>query len=1091
MPVPRRFQFLLILTITMCVVTDYAHSQAPGTIVTVAGDGFGEGGAGRYAGDAGLATLASFYRPHGVVGDKNGNFYISDRDNDRIRKITPDGVITTITEEITSPFGMCLDALGNLYVASTGLKRVFQINTLGVVRIVAGGGNPIDGFGDGGPATEAKLNEPWDVAIDSSFVLYIADSADQRIRKVTPNGIITTVAGIGPTGQGQGGFSGDGGPATAARLSNPQGLFFDSQGNLYIVDSSNARIRRIDHQGIITTVVGGGTVEQGEGGQATDANLGGQPSDGCVDQDGNIYFTMFIGSHKLRKVDHQGILTTLAGTGPTGFSGDGGPAIQAALHSPTGVFVDNLGNVFIADRDNHRIRKIISAQAVKKEILFVSDRDDGDADIYVMNVDGSNVIRLTNSSPAVNDGPAWSPDGSKIAFVSNRSDVPPYYGQYEIYVMDADGSNVIRLTTDPGYDLNPAWSPDGSKIVFVSTRDDGDADIYVMDADGSNVIRLTNSLPAVNDGPVWSPDGSKIAFVSNRSDVPPYYGQYEIYVMDADGSNVIRLTTDPGYDLKPAWSPDGSKIAFVSTRDDGDEDIYVMDADGSNVIRLTNSSPTVNHSPVWAPDGDKIAFVSNRDVVPVNYLNHEIYVMDADGGNVTRLTTDDGFDYNPAWSSPAASQLSVATVSLGHPFGEPGETVSVPISLSNPNTTSIGGLQWQVVRGSSAVQFDSLATSVPGFTASTNTIGDTTFVLFYSPSGAVIPPGTVTLGSLAYLINTDAPLCMRLSLTVQGLVISDSLGVDLPDSAIDGEIQAGIPGDLNLDRQISILDIVQLVRIIVGKTPEPDSTTCPFFIADYNDDDGLDILDVIGQVNVILHITKQIAAPAPTTALIRLGAAQTGSSGSLVIPVELQSDGLVAGLQATVRFDPSVVSVGLPQLVGSATGLSLDAAVHDGTLRFVVFGTQPGQGIVAGSGAVLLIPISLRNGATEIPSFELSNVVVASAQAQRVPVTIGAPVKAAAVPMAFSLSVNRPNPFNPSTQIAYEVPQQAHLTLAVYNVLGQEVARLVNAVQQAGRYTVTWDGRNAQGQAASSGVYLYRLASSTGYIQSRRMVLLK
>ena len=111
--------------------------------------------------------------------------------------------------------------------------------------------------------------------------------------------------------------------------------------------------------------------------------------------------------------------------------------------------------------------------------------------------------------------------------------------------------------------------------------------------------------------------------------------------------------------------------------------------------------------------------------------------------------------------------------------------------------------------------------------------------------------------------------------------------------------------------------------------------------------------------------------------------------------------------------------------------------------------------------------------------------------AHRVPVTIGTPVKAAALPTAFSLSANRPNPFNPATQIAYEVPQQAHITLAVYNVLGQEVVRLVDREQQAGRYTVTWDGRNTQGQGVSSGVYLYRLTSSTGFVESRRMVLLK
>ena len=415
----------------------------------------------------------------------------------------------------------------------------------------------------------------------------------------------------------------------------------------------------------------------------------------------------------------------------------------------------------------------------------------------------------------------------------------------------------------------------------------------------------------------------------------------------------------------------------------------------------------------------------------------------------------------------------------------------MPLTLTNPNTTAVGGLECHVIRGSTSIQFDSLVTTVPGFAASVNTIGDTTFILLHNSSGVVIPIGTVSLGSLRYRIGVNAPLCTPIPLTIRGLVIGDSLGFALPDSAINGEIQAGIPGDLNLDRRISILDVIKLVRIIVGKDTEPDSTTCQFFIADFNGDDELDITDVTGQVNTILHITKQLAAPVPSVALIRLGAVEAGASGGLVVPVELQSDGLVAGLQATVRFDPSIVSLGTPQLTGSASVLSLDALVKDGVLRFVVFGTQPGQGIAAGSGIVLLIPITLRNGTTELPAFDLSDVVVASAQAQRVPVTIGTPVKAAALPIAFSLGVNRPNPFNPSTQIAYDVPQQAHLTLAVYNVLGQEVVRLVNSVQQAGRYTVTWDGRNAQGQAASSGVYLYRLSSSTGFVESRRMVLLK
>lgn len=155
-----------------------------------------------------------------------------------------------------------------------------------------------------------------------------------------------------------------------------------------------------------------------------------------------------------------------------------------------------------------------------------------------------------------------------------------------------------------------------------------------------------------------------------------------------------------------------------------------------------------------------------------------------------------------------------------------------------------------------------------------------------------------------------------------------------------------------------------------------------------------------------------------------------------------------------------------------------------------MFSVQPGQGIAAGSGTVLLIPIALREGSTETPDFELSEVIVASAQAQRIPVTIGAPVKASVLPTTFSLSANRPNPFNPSTQIAYDVPQQAQITLTVYNLLGQEVVTLVNEVKAAGRYTVTWNGRNARGFAVASGVYVYRMVAGE-FSETKRMTLMK
>ena len=264
-----------------------------------------------------------------------------------------------------------------------------------------------------------------------------------------------------------------------------------------------------------------------------------------------------------------------------------------------------------------------------QRIVFESDRN-GDYEVYIMSSDGSNLINLTQS---VGDdkAPAWSPDGQRIAFESDRD------GNYEVYVMDSDGSNSTRLTQSAGGDRSPVWSPDGQRIAFESNRD-GDyvADIYVMDSDGSNPTNLTQS--AYNDAyawsPVWSPDGQRIAF-EVFLDV-----DYEVYVMDSDGSNFTNLARSAGDDRSPVWSPDGQRIAFESDRD-GDyvADIYVVDSDGSNPTNLTQNVSNA-WSPAWSPNGQRIAFVSNG----------EIYVIDSDGSNLTRLTQNAGAEGSPAWS---------------------------------------------------------------------------------------------------------------------------------------------------------------------------------------------------------------------------------------------------------------------------------------------------------------------------------------------------------------------------------------------------------------------------------------------------------
>lgn len=263
-----------------------------------------------------------------------------------------------------------------------------------------------------------------------------------------------------------------------------------------------------------------------------------------------------------------------------------------------------------------------------ERIAFSSDRD-GNWEIYVMDALGSNQVNVTGN-PKDDWDPSWSPNGKQIAFVSGRDK------NAEIYAMRANGSYQENLTRNSHDDLNPAWSPDGTRIAFVSDRKywTGSYEIYVMNADGSSQVNVTNN-PAWDSSPAWSPDGTRIAFTSNRD------GNWEIYIMNANGSNARKLISSPVWDSEPAWSPDGEKIVFCSRRDTT-PDIYVVNVDGSNLQRLT-SDPFWDSNPAWSPDGKKIIFYSDRDGTP------DIYVMNADGTNIERLTNDAADNWSPQW----------------------------------------------------------------------------------------------------------------------------------------------------------------------------------------------------------------------------------------------------------------------------------------------------------------------------------------------------------------------------------------------------------------------------------------------------------
>jgi sugar lactone lactonase YvrE len=337
--------------------------EPTGIITTVAG--IGEAAS---SGDGGPATEAAIHYPGDLVLDAAGNLYIAQRS--RIRKVDTSGIITTVVGRPvgnqTTPFteanglaplgpvtALAIDGEGNLYIGGGDGDHfmVSRISPSGEVTRIAGTGEP--GFsGDGGPAVDADLGWVYDLAVDGVGNVYMTDYDNHRIRMVDTSGIITTIAG-----SGQPGYSGDGGPAEDARLDRPNGIALDASGNVYFTAAPGV-VRRIDTSGVITTIAGVGRPGySGDGGPAARARLN-APEHVEVDGEGTVYIED-TGNHCIRMVDAEGIIQTIVGTCEPGFSGDGGPARSARLWQPSGMLLTSDGVLYVADSGNERVRRVI------------------------------------------------------------------------------------------------------------------------------------------------------------------------------------------------------------------------------------------------------------------------------------------------------------------------------------------------------------------------------------------------------------------------------------------------------------------------------------------------------------------------------------------------------------------------------------------------------------------------------------------------------------------------------------------------------------------------------------------------------------
>ncbi len=362
----RKYTLLSLVALSSLLLTSDASAQ---NISTYAGTG-GTG----YFGDGGPATAAEFFVPENLTTDDSGNVYVADLINNRIRKVSAiTGIISTlagngaaghsgdggtaIAAEIDEPTGVAVDTAFNIYIADYQSNLVRKItHSTGIISTIAGTGT-LGYNGDLIQATNAELANDEDVSTDDSGNVYIADTYNYRIRKITvKTGIITTIGGNGTNN-----YSGDGGQATVAELGHTESLKSDGAGNVYFSDENNNRVRYIDNStGIMTTVCGNGIGGySGEGGPATAAEIYGPEGIG-MDVAGNFYFVDIDNNRALMVNKSSGIMTLIAGNGANGFFGDGGLATAAKLSAPTGISIDKSGNIFIADQGNERIREINS-----------------------------------------------------------------------------------------------------------------------------------------------------------------------------------------------------------------------------------------------------------------------------------------------------------------------------------------------------------------------------------------------------------------------------------------------------------------------------------------------------------------------------------------------------------------------------------------------------------------------------------------------------------------------------------------------------------------------------------------------------------
>lgn len=865
---------------------------------------------------------------------------------------------------------------------------------------------------------------------------------------------------------------------------------------------------------------------------------------GDYDADGDL--DLFVARQGLYRND-SGVFVDVSGTvlldpiAANAFGGafadydnDGDLDLYIGSNSPSNLFRNN------GDNTMSDVAASAGVNTTQAEAVSWGDYDnDGDVDLYVGRTTGDNVLYRNNGDGSFTDvtagagvassgtqtrASAWGDydgDGDLDLFVVNSINGTPR--EDALYRNNGDGT-----FTEVAGDLGMDNAGDGVGAAWGDYNNDGHLDLYLSARGGQTLYR--------NNGDGTFSNVTVTAGTVERSAFP----QWIDYDRDGDldlslargGAHILyrnngdETFTNVAGDLGIDDAGESIGALWADVDNDGDLDLYISNGGNGNSRLFRNDEVNSNN---WLKI-QALGRRSNRSAIGTRIeliTDGQSQFRTINGGQNSQPALPVFFGLGGAstvdevrvnWPSGATQSVTNVSINQQLVIAEPLDaTLHIDDAFSRPGGSVVAGVRITADGPFAGVQFtvqpqddgnptdfvrlDGIINELEtlGFTASIGPVdsdGKAT-ILVFSLSGARIDlPDSRLILNLAFDIDDTTPPGKRIDVVVTDVTVSDPDNQPGDTAVQPGALVMGSRGDTaggdsgDGDGIVSILDLVKLIKYIIGVLPDP--VGFHLFTADVNGDQVLNVQDVVGIVNLIVSPPQvKVSAAGPSRpVVVGLGEIQD-RSGQTVIPIEMKTDDEVAAIQMMLTFSPGTMQLGVPSKTGYSDGMIIEHHISGGVMRLVAYSAD-GKGIQAGAGTLFYIPVTwLEKGVSE--SFlSISEIVAADVRAQAFTVSIDSDiVKMTSAPASFSLGRNHPNPFNPATTILYDVPHQAQVTLSVYNLLGQEVIRLVDAVVSPGRHEVVWHGVNGRGQSVASGIYLYRLSTDDGFNDTRRMLLLK